>query len=113
MKINQSDTSIDHYNEKASRDRFGFQAKLVLEVLRGSSAPMTLSEIAKELHRRAYPLPDSTISGRVNELKNQKFVTDENEKRPCSVTGKRKKTWKVLKAVLPGEGEQGGLFSRN
>lgn len=80
-------TSIQAYHApdvKRSRVR---QEDRVLAVLEANGRPLTIREIAAQIG-----IPDSTVSGRLNDLKNSGRV-DNYLKRKCTVTGRQKLTW--------------------
>ena len=69
--------------------------KVLVEVMEGRS--LTAAEIRWELRRATgVDVPESTINGQLHSLFHSGHVTDDDtEDRPCRITGRLKKTWRL------------------
>lgn len=109
-------TSTAWYYDPEFRAQVTGRQLEIVEVLAGASRPLTLAEITREVNRRYHvsaPVADSSVSGRLNELLHDfvpPIVSDDNPHRVCSVTPKLKKTWRLLRPLRHGDGEQKPLF---
>jgi hypothetical protein len=72
--------------------------KVRVEVMEGRS--LTAAEIRWELRRATgVDVPESTINGQLHSLFHSGHVTDhDTEDRPCRITGRLKKTWRLTTA---------------
>ncbi len=80
-------TSIQAYHAPDVRRTRVRQEDRVLAVLEANGRPLTIREIATQMG-----IADSTISGRLNELKDAGLV-ENYLKRKCAITGRLKLTW--------------------
>jgi len=87
-----ADTSRSHYKSMVESGELTGQMKTVFETLDDLSDPVTLNE----LHKMFLPdIPKSTISGRLNDLKDKGLVIDldGDGKREDKISGITCKTW--------------------
>ncbi len=97
MKINQSATAIQHFYDPVTQEMLRSHEEIVLAIL-NAAAPgdMTLKEIASRFNEWTFrSVPDSSLCSPLAMLKAKGKVTDDGPKRPCRITGIRKKTWAV------------------
>lgn len=91
-----ADTSIRHYQDMKNRGEIGEQCQKVFETLRKLEGEVTINELGKTIELQ--DLANSTISGRLNNLKDNGLVEDldsERYKRPDKYTGIKCKVWRV------------------
>ena len=87
-----ADTSSEHYKDMVESGKLSGQMKTVFDTLDDLSDPVTLNE----LHKMFLPdIPKSTISGRLNDLKDKGLVTglSGDGKREDRISGITCKTW--------------------
>ena len=87
-----ADTSSEHYKDMIESGKLSGQMKTVFDTLDDLSDPVTLNE----LHKMFLPdIPKSTISGRLNDLKDKGLVSDldGDGKREDRISGITCKTW--------------------
>lgn len=101
MKTNVAETSRATYHDRTFAPVFATECDRVFAVLRRKPSGMTIKEIAY-----AIGLPDSTVSGRLNDLLAEHRVTADNPKRKCLINGLMKKVWTPVYTGDP----QGSLF---
>lgn len=82
-KMTVATTSIDVYNKIQKEGLTGKQHLLILKCLKDSDKEMTLQEISKKTG-----IAINAVSGRVNELKNDKLIMHSSSKRLCTITNR-------------------------
>lgn len=108
MKRNQAITAIEWYRSGDFQSTLTQRQREVLEVLIDANEPLTLKEITAEINRRFYsgnlPQPDSSVSGRLNELEHVGVATTAgNAKRPCRINGITKQCWSLVRSDEEGQ----------
>ena len=98
MKINQSETAIQHFYDPATQRMLRNHEEIVFAILNAASpGDMTLKETAQQFNEwTGYAVPDSSLCAPLNILKAKGLITDDNPKRPCRINGIRKKVWRAV-----------------
>jgi hypothetical protein len=92
-----AETSAAWYRSSDFQPTMTEQQKEVIAALIAAGEALTLKEITERINRQhlARPIPDSTVSGRLNELKDLSLVTNASPKRKCRINGILKLTWRA------------------
>jgi hypothetical protein len=94
--IDQAPTASAVYHGEVKRNFRGMRA-IIVQIMESYGLPMTAAEIRLEYRRETgRDVPESTVFGQLHALFHAGVVTDrETEDRPCRVTRRLKKTWRL------------------
>jgi predicted transcriptional regulator len=90
--VTAADTSIEAYHDLAKSGRLGEQTQEVLKALKALDHPPTINELSVGV---LAGWEKSTISGRLNDLKDEGLIHSPG-KRADKHTGRKSKIWEVI-----------------